>query len=158
VRVGAIDAAVIVGEPRTTTLPELWEDLYEEPLVLLANPAIAPDEASVSSLLKRYPFLGFEPASLTGTHVTSLLRRLRVEVSPVLEMNSIAAIADLVRQNVGISIVPRLRHAAWSEDPLLCVKPIPGTTWRRHIGWYEFGRQPRATAIVKQQLLTVLAK
>ncbi|WP_231937161.1 hypothetical protein [Caballeronia udeis] len=42
--------------------------------------------------------------------------------------------------------------------PLLCVKPIPGATWRRHIGWYEFGRQPRATAIVKQQLLTVLAK
>ncbi|MFM0041030.1 LysR family transcriptional regulator [Paraburkholderia sediminicola] len=158
VRAGEIDAAVIVSEPRATTLPESWERLYDEPLVLLVNPAIAPAEAPVSSLLKRHPFIAFEAASLTGTHVASLLRRLRVEVNPILEMNSIAAIADLVRQNVGVSIVPRLRHAAWDEDPLLSVRPIPGTAWRRHIGWYEFGRQPLATAIVKNQLLAALAE
>jgi DNA-binding transcriptional LysR family regulator len=158
VRSGEIDAAVIISEPRTTTLPELWEGLYEEPLVLLANPAVAPAEASAAALLKRCPFIGFEAASLTGRHVTSLLRRLRVEVNPVLEMNSIAAIADLVRQNVGVSIVPRLRHAAWDDDPLLVVKPVPGNTWHRHVGWYEFGRQPRATAIVKNQLLAALAE
>ncbi|MFM0604742.1 LysR family transcriptional regulator [Paraburkholderia sediminicola] len=158
VRAGEIDAAVIVSEPRATTLPESWERLYDEPLVLLVNPAIAPADAPVSSLLKRHPFIAFEAASLTGTHVASLLRRLRVEVNPILEMNSIAAIADLVRQNVGVSIVPRLRHAAWDEDPLLSVRPIPGTAWRRHIGWYEFGRQPLATAIVKNQLLAALAE
>ncbi|SOE99609.1 DNA-binding transcriptional regulator, LysR family [Burkholderia sp. OK233] len=158
VRAGEIDAAVIVSEPRATTLPESWERLYDEPLVLLVNPAIAPADASVTSLLKRHPFIGFETVSLTGTHVASLLRRLRVEVNPILEMNSIAAIADLVRQNIGVSIVPRLRHAAWDEDPLLSVRPIPGTAWRRHIGWYEFGRQPLATAIVKNQLLAALAE
>ncbi|AXL50837.1 LysR family transcriptional regulator [Paraburkholderia caffeinilytica] len=158
VRAGEIDAAVIISEPRATTLPESWERLYDEPLVLLVNPAIGPPDASVASLLKRHPFIGFEAASLTGTHVASLLRRLRVEVNPILEMNSIAAIADLVRQNVGVSIVPRLRHAAWDEDPLLSVRPIPGTAWRRHIGWYEFGRQPLATAIVKNQLLAALAE
>ncbi|VWD01119.1 LysR family transcriptional regulator [Burkholderia lata] len=157
VRAGELDAAVIVSEPRTATLPETWEYLYDEPLVLLVNPSIAPADASAASLLKRFPFIGFEAESLTGRHVASLLRRLRVDVSPVLETNSIAAIADLVRQNVGLSIVPRLRHAAWHDDPLLAVKPIPGATWRRHIGWYEFGRQPRATAIVKAQLLSALA-
>jgi DNA-binding transcriptional LysR family regulator len=119
VRAGEIDAAVIVSEPRATTLPESWERLYDEPLVLLLNPALAPADASVNSLLKRHPFIGFETASLTGTHVTSLLRRLRAEVNPILEMNSIAAIADLVRQNVGVSIVPRLRHAAWDDDPVV---------------------------------------
>lgn len=158
VRAGEIDAAVIVSEPRATTMPELWERLYDEPLVLLVNPATAPAEASVSALLKRLPFIGFETSSLTGTHVASLLRRLRADVNPILEMNSIAAIADLVRQNVGVSIVPRLRHAAWDEDPLLSVRTIPGTVWRRHIGWYEFGRQPLATAIVKNQLLAALAE
>ena len=158
VRAGEIDAAVIVSEPRVTTLPELWERLYDEPLVLLVNPAIAADDASVTSLLKRHPIIGFAAAALPGTHVASLLRRLRAEVNPILEMNSIAAIADLVRQNVGVSIVPRLRHAAWDEDPLLSVRPIPGTAWRRHIGWYEFGRQPLATAIVKNQLLAALAE
>jgi DNA-binding transcriptional LysR family regulator len=157
VRAGEIDAAVIVSEPRATTLPESWERLYDEPLVLLLNPAIAQPDMSVGLLLKRYPFIGFETASLTGSHVASLLRRLRVEVNPILELNSIAAIADLVRQNVGVSIVPRLRHAAWEEDPLLSVKPIAGAAWRRHIGWYEFGRQPLATAIVKNQLLAALA-
>jgi DNA-binding transcriptional LysR family regulator len=158
VRTGEIDAAVIIGEPRAMRSPELWERLYDEPLVLLVNPTVAPADASVASLLKRFPFIGFEATSLTGKHVAGLLRRLRVEVNPVLEMNSITAIADLVRQGIGVSIVPRLRHAAWNDDPLLLVKPIPGTTWRRHIGWYEFGRQPLATAIVKKQLLAVLAE
>nr|WKF55933.1 HTH-type transcriptional activator CmpR [Paraburkholderia busanensis] len=157
VRAGEIDAAVIVSEPRATTLPESWERLYDEPLVLLVNPAAAPVDVPLNALLKRNPFIGFEAASLTGRHVASVLRRLRVEVTPILEMNSIAAIADLVRQNVGLSIVPRLRHAAWDDDPLLSVRPIPGAAWRRHIGWYEFGRQPLATAIVKNQLLAALA-
>ena len=40
----------------------------------------------------------------------------------------------------------------------LTILSIPGATWRRHIGWYEFGRQPRATAIVKNQLLAALAQ
>jgi DNA-binding transcriptional LysR family regulator len=158
VRAGEIDAAVVVGEPKTTRLPESWERLYEEPLVLLANPTIAPGQTPVATLLKRYPFIGFEAASLTGRHVKNVLRRLHVEVDPVLELNSIAAIADLVRQNVGVSIVPRLRHAAWDDDPLLSVKPIAGSAWRRQIGWYEFGRQPRATAIVKNQLLAALSE
>lgn len=157
VRGGEIDAAVIIGEPRATTLPESWELLYDEPLVLLANPSMAPATTPVMTLLKRHPFIGFEAVSLTGMHVTSVLRRMRAEVNPVLEMNSIAAIADLVRQNVGVSIVPRLRHAAWDDDPLLNVKTIPGAGWRRQIGWYEFGRQPRATAIVKHRLMTALA-
>lgn len=75
------DAAVIVSEPRATTLPESWERLYDEPLGLLLNPAIAPADASVTSLLKRHPFIGFEAASLTGRHLASLLRRLCVEES-----------------------------------------------------------------------------
>ncbi|MFM0739653.1 LysR family transcriptional regulator [Paraburkholderia xenovorans] len=160
VRAGEIDAAVIVSEPRTTTLPESWERLYDEPLVLLVNPLVASAnaDASVAALLRRYPFISFEASTLTGMHVASVLRRLRVEVDSILEMNSIASIADLVRQNVGVSIVPRLRHAAWEEDPLLSVRPLPGTAWRRHVGWYEFGRQPLATAIVKNQLLTALAE
>ncbi|MFM0120409.1 LysR substrate-binding domain-containing protein [Paraburkholderia sp. RL18-101-BIB-B] len=46
---GEIDAAVIVSEPRATTLPESWEHLYDEPLVLLLNPAIAPADGPSST-------------------------------------------------------------------------------------------------------------
>lgn len=157
VRQGELDAAVTIGEPKSTSLPESIVCLYEEPLVLLASPEAAGGKTPVTTLLKRHPFIAFEGSSLTGSHVKSLLRRLRVDVSPMLEMNSIAAIADLVRQNVGLSIVPRLRHAAWDDDPALVVRTIPGSAWRRQIFWYDLGRQPLATAIVKQQLLKSLA-
>jgi DNA-binding transcriptional LysR family regulator len=50
VRTGEIDAAVIIGEPRAMRSPELWERLYDEPLVLLVNPTVAPADASVASL------------------------------------------------------------------------------------------------------------
>ncbi|RXV64208.1 LysR family transcriptional regulator [Burkholderia stabilis] len=158
VRTGKIDAAMVVGEPRATTLPESWEYLYDEPLVLLAHPSIAPADTSVSSLLRRIPYIRFDPTSLTGQHVTSLVRRLRVQVDPVLQIDSVLPIADLVRQNVGISIVPHLRHAGWNDDPQLFVKSVPGSTWRRTIGWYDSGRQPLASAIVKNRLLAALTE
>ncbi|RXV64246.1 LysR family transcriptional regulator [Burkholderia stabilis] len=158
VRAGKIDAAVVVGEPRAATLPESWENLYDEPLVLLAHPSIAPADTSVSSLLRRIPYIRFDPTTRTGQHVACLMRRLRVQVDPVLQINSVLAIADLVRQNVGISIVPHLRHAAWNDDPQLFVKPVPGSDWRRTIGWYDSGRQPVATAIVKNQLIAALTE
>ncbi|RXV64247.1 LysR family transcriptional regulator [Burkholderia stabilis] len=43
VRTGKIDAAVIVGDPHPTRLPESWEYLYDEPLVLLTHPSIQAD-------------------------------------------------------------------------------------------------------------------
>ncbi|MGB8416725.1 LysR substrate-binding domain-containing protein [Paraburkholderia sp.] len=156
VRAGEIDAAVIFGRPKIATLHGSWTPLYDEPLVLLVNPSIDSAGTPVTALLESHPFISFETGSLTGAHIRRLLRRMHVQVDQVLELNTIAAIADLVRQNVGISIVPCLKHAAWESDPQLTIRRFPEMTWRRPVGWFECGRQSSVTAIVKDHLLAAL--
>jgi DNA-binding transcriptional LysR family regulator len=107
-------------------------------------------------LLKEHPFIRFDRNSSTGTKVEQTLRRMRIRPKEILELNSIAAIIDLVRQNVGISIVPLLKHIAWDRDRSLIALQLPYGPLKRVIGMLESERQPDITAIVRQKLLQTL--
>ncbi|SDV46669.1 LysR family transcriptional regulator [Chitinasiproducens palmae] len=129
---GEVDAAV-VAQP-TARLPQRlqWITLYDEPMVLLAHRDTAPLDAP--SLLASRPFLRFDPSQRTGVLIEQALRRQRVVVQSLLELNSLETIAELVRQDAGVAIVPRLRHSSWGTDPLLRVLPLPAETAPRTVG------------------------
>jgi DNA-binding transcriptional LysR family regulator len=58
-------------------------------------------------------------------------------VNEFIEVNSIEAIVELVRQQVGVTLVPRLRRANWESDPALRVLPMPPQTPVRTVGMIE---------------------
>lgn len=58
-------------------------------------------------------------------------------VNEFIEVNSIEAIVELVRQQVGVTLVPRLRRASWESDPALRVLPMPPQTPVRAVGMIE---------------------
>jgi DNA-binding transcriptional LysR family regulator len=151
-----IDAALIVDVLRDTPAAQRWTPLYEEPLVLLASTQIAAPGADTADLLNSQPFIRFDRRSLTGANVERALRRMRVKPNEILEVNSIAAIIELVRQNVGISVVPRLKHIGWSHDSLLETLALPNAKWQRVIGMIEGERQPHITSAVRAQLVQSL--
>lgn len=127
-----IDAAV-VAQPSVRTQRQLrWLTLYEEAMVLLAHRDSAPADAH--ALLATRPFLRFDPSQRTGVLIEQALRRQRVPVQSLLELNSLETIAELVRQNAGVAIVPRLRHSSWGSDPLLRVLPLPVAAPPRTVG------------------------
>ena len=134
-----------------------WTPLYEEPLMLIASTRVATAQADVSSLLKSQPFIRFDRTSPTGAKVEQTLRRMRIKPKEILEVNSVAAIIDLVRQNVGISIVPLLKHVAWTRDHSLIALQLPYGPLKRVIGIFENERQLEITAVVRQKLLQALA-
>ncbi|MFL9875769.1 LysR family transcriptional regulator [Paraburkholderia megapolitana] len=156
VRSGEIDGALAVEMVRADTTSERWTPLYDEPLVLLASALIRSADEDSLALLQAQPFIRFERRSLTGANVERVLRRMHVKTNDVLEVNSIAAIIELVRQNVGVSIVPQLRHVQWSKDTLLDVLPLPVPGWRRVIGILEGHRQPHITSVLRAQLVQAL--
>lgn len=156
VRSGEIDGALAVEMVRADTTSERWTPLYDEPLVLLASALIRSVDEDSLALLQAQPFIRFERRSLTGANVERVLRRMHVKTNDVLEVNSIAAIIELVRQNVGVSIVPQLRHVQWSKDTLLDVLPLPVPGWRRVIGMLEGHRQPHITSVLRAQLVQAL--
>jgi Transcriptional regulator len=122
VEAGELDAALVVALGRSR--PALrWTPLYEEPLVV-----VAPAGATVRrprDALARLPFLRFDRSERTGMLVERTLRRLQWPVNDFLELNSIETLVELVRQEVGATLLPLLRGAAWERDPALRVLPLP---------------------------------
>jgi len=151
-----IDAALTVQIPYEMPVNLQWTPLYEEPLMLIASTRVATAQADVASLLKSQPFIRFDRTSLTGTKVEQTLRRMRIKPKEILEVNSVAAIIDLVRQNVGISILPLLKHVAWTRDRSLIALQLPYGPLKRVIGMLENDRQLEITAVVRQKLLQAL--
>jgi len=104
------------------------------------------------AILRRSPFLRFDRQTWTGTLVKEVLRQCGIAVREEMELNSVEAIVEIVRQGFGISIVPRLANVQWEHDQSLRVISLPGTDVQRHVGLIErtrHGRQ-RFTDAIKQ--------
>ena len=72
-----------------------------------------------------------------------------------MELNSVEAIIELVRQGLGYSIVPKLANISWGNDRQLNIQDLPGKTIYRKVGLLErkkHGRQSITSAIKKHFL------
>ncbi|MEJ5989331.1 LysR substrate-binding domain-containing protein [Ramlibacter sp. PS3R-8] len=128
VQSGELDAAVAVREPGVGK-DLAWTPLYGEPMVLLVPRKL--DETDARAILQRHPFIRFDPTQHTGRLVDRTLRRLRIKPVELLELNSLESIADLVRSDLGVAVVPLLRDARWAQDGKLRVVEIPRAEERR---------------------------
>ncbi len=147
---GALDAAVLVRSAAKLPGSLGWMPLYEEPLVLLAPAATR--RRSAAQLLAQEPFLRFDRSERTGALIDKALRQLGASVQDFLQLNSIEALVELVRQQVGVSLLPRLRRASWEQDASLRVIALPGLPLQRPVGllYRRELRGPLTEAIVQQ--------
>lgn len=69
-----------------------------------------------------------------------------------MELNSVEAIVEIVRQGFGVSIVPQLTNVHWERDQDLSVIPLPGIDVERRVGLLERTRHGRMrfTAAIKE--------
>jgi DNA-binding transcriptional LysR family regulator len=142
-----IDVA-IVAKPHIKPLASVkWLSIHEEPLMLVAHSAFA--EIPPLTLLSTHPYLRFDPSQRTGILIENALGRQRVHAKVFLELNSLEGIAELVRQRVGIGIVPLLRHASWTNDSALTFLPLPVPVPPREIGMLVRSKSSR-TNLIKQ--------
>lgn len=153
---GELDAAVVVQ----TKWPEVkglrWTACYEEVLTVIANSSIADADTSIASLFAGHPFIRFDRRTQTGARVDRLLRRLRLVPREFLELNSLMAIAELVRRNVGFTIAPLLKNFDWENDPALTLLQLPGRPIARRLGMLEKGRRSHITRVVLEGMLAQL--
>lgn len=157
VRLGQIDAAIVVMTD-SMRKGESWTPLYEEPLVLLANRQVASQNTDIKSLLRDTPFIRFDRTTKTGGHVEHVLRRLQVTPNEILEVNAIVTVMELVRQNIGVSLVPKLRHVDWGQETSLITLQLPQGSPSRQIAFLENLSQATKTTLLRDQLLSALSK
>ena len=135
---GELDAAVVTQPPVQLPASLAWTPLYREPMVLIVPSRphfVLPDSAV--QMLAQCPFMRFDRRTWTGHLVNEALAQCRATVVEGMELNSVEAIVELVRQGFGISIVPRLANLHWGRDKALRVVPLPRVTVQRHVGLLE---------------------
>ncbi len=153
---GELDAAVVTQPPRRLPSSLVWTPLYTEPMVLIVprRPHFELPRDPLE-ILRRSPFLRFDRQTWTGYLVKDVLTQCQVSVREEMELNSVEAIVEIVRQGFGISIVPRLANVQWARDRDLKVISLAGTDVQRRVGLIErarHGRQ-RFTSAIKQYFL-----
>ncbi|SBP87345.1 Transcriptional regulator, LysR family [Thiomonas delicata] len=156
---GELDAAVVTKSPRPLASSLRWTPLYTEAMVLIvprrAQFAL-PDEPL--DMLRQAPFIRFDRHTWTGHLVNEVLRRCDVSTSDEMELNSVEAMIEIVRQGFGVSIVPRLANVNWATDRSLRVLTLPGIDVQRHVGLIERASHTRMrfTEAIKQHHYTAV--
>jgi DNA-binding transcriptional LysR family regulator len=139
-RHGEIDAAII-SEPRDP-LPELaWEPFAEEPVLV-----IAPREArglTDVALLREYPYIRFNRHLWVSQRIEDALVSRRIVLRESMELDSLEAIALMVRHGLGVSIIP-VSHADFLRFHRLKAVPLGRPPLHRRIGLAERVGNPKA--------------
>lgn len=100
---GELDAAVIVAPP--FELPKMFRmaPLHQEPLVLASK---ALPTQGIAHVLRSCPYVCYEPSSWGGRHAQRYLSDNGLELAPLFSLDGLEAIAMLVADGVGASLVP----------------------------------------------------
>lgn len=150
---GELDAAVVTRPPQGLRPGLRWTELYTEPMVLIV-PRRPQFELPAQALpaLQQAPFIRFDRHTWTGLLVDEVLRSGGARTRDEMELNSVEAIIEIVRQGFGVSIVPRLANVNWSTDRALRVLELPGASVQRRVGLIERGSHARMgfTAAIKR--------
>jgi DNA-binding transcriptional LysR family regulator len=141
---GELDAAIVAQPPRALPSTLVWTRLYKEPMVLIVprHPHFELPEAPLDAL-RQAPFIRFDRDTWTGQLVKEVLGHAGVTTRDELELNSVEAIVEIVRQGFGISIVPQLANIQWDKDRALRVIRLPGVQVERCVGLLERTRHSR---------------
>jgi DNA-binding transcriptional LysR family regulator len=147
---GEVDIAAVVARP-DDMLPDTlkWTPLYTEPLMLVVSREIT--DTDPQRILLNHGFLRFDRRVRTGRVVEQALQSLGLKVNEYLELNSIETIAALVRENVGVAVLPLLHRANWQNDPALRVLSIANPPFLRTVGMIQrasYGRSGITEAII----------
>ena len=155
---GSLDAAIVTESPYALPQNVQWTELYSEPMVLIYPTVKNRKNFSTKTASDDLPFIRFERNTWTGHLVDQTIRANKMVIKDSMELNSVEAIIELVRQGLGFAIVPRLANITWETDKKLHISELAGKTIFRKVGLLERKKHSRqnVTQIIKQHFLSVL--
>lgn len=143
VHAGELDLAVVIDSLANERAHQLaWTPLYEEPLMLVTSSDVA--ETDPRKILEMHGCLRFDRRVPTGMLIDHAIRELDLPTRDYLELNSIETIVSLIRDGVGVSVLPVLRNGNWFEDSRLKLVPLGGTPFFRRVGMVHSKSERRA--------------
>jgi DNA-binding transcriptional LysR family regulator len=157
---GTLDAAIVTESPYTLPQSLQWTELYKEPMILIYPNTISSRKKDLKNIAPNLPFIRFERNTWTGHLVDQTIKSNKLSIQDGMELNSVEAIIELVRQGLGYSIVPQLANISWVNDRQLRIEELPGKTIYRKVGLLERKKHIRqnVTQVIKQHFLLGTSK
>ena len=121
---GVLDAAIVTQPPKQFPTNLAVHHLYAEPFVLIMPSDMAYVDVA-PTLASNAAYIAFDRSTWAGQLIDEFRARRGVQTRPSMELNSLDAIAAVVGQGLGISIVPLIRGAAWHRSPGLRIVRLP---------------------------------
>lgn len=155
---GSLDAAIVTESPYALPQNVQWTELYKEPMILISPVSSSKRETGTAHTDPTLPFIRFERNTWTGHLVDQTIKANKLSIQEGMELNSVEAIIELVRQGLGYSIVPKLANISWENDRQLRIQELPGKTIYRKVGLLERKKHSRQniTLAIKQHFLSSL--
>jgi DNA-binding transcriptional LysR family regulator len=146
---GELDAAVCLHPPFVIPKTLSWEQLCEEPLVVIAPARWG--ERDAHTLLREEPFIRYNRILGGGKQADAYLRKAGIVPHERFELNSLPAIAMLVDRGLGVSLAPDA-SVPWWRGLRVARLPLADLPYRRRFGiiW------PRAS--VRTRLILALVE
>lgn len=127
-----IDAALIVAPPFPLNKSYAWATVRTEPYVFLTPEKFA--HRSLPDILRNEPFIRYDRKHWGGRLADAWLRKHDFAIKERFELDALDAIAILVSQGLGVSMVPEW-PAPWPEGLRLNRVPMPVDPIVREIGF-----------------------
>ncbi len=153
---GALDMAIVTQPPERFPTNLAVHHLYSEPFALI-TPSQAPCDDVVKALNSSMPYIAFDRGTWAGRLIDEYRLRSGLINRPAMELNSLDAIAGLVRQGLGTSIVPLIRGASWHQSRDLHIMPLPNFVRPVSLVTRQDQRDPMRIALL-DAINTVLAR
>jgi DNA-binding transcriptional LysR family regulator len=149
VTTGMLDAAVIVEPHFALPKSTEWKVIVEEPMCVLAPAAMA--GRAPMDLLATEPFIRCDRATWGGRMADQWLREHQVRPHERIEIDSLNAIAVLVHQGLGVSLLPDWTRP-WPEGLEVVRLPLPPPVPVRRMGlvWTDGPKAGLAEALLQE--------
>lgn len=128
-RQGGMDVVICTKPPRP--IPGLeWHHIAHEPLAVIATKEAVGD---AHRLLTTQPFIWFNRKTWAGSQIEAQLNARGITVNATMEIDSLDAIQSMVREGLGVAIVP-VCHGSSGTWPGLRSVPFGDPPYVRDVG------------------------
>lgn len=128
---GELDAAVCLHPPFVLPKAVSWEQLCEEPLVVMAP--LRWGQRDAHALLRDEPFIRYNRLLGGGKQADAYLRKAGIVPQERFELSSLPAIAMLVDRGLGVSLAPDAAVPGW-RGLRVARLPLADEPYRRRFG------------------------
>ncbi|MGZ5199118.1 MAG: LysR family transcriptional regulator [Telluria sp.] len=127
---GELDVAVILRPSFAVPNELAWQTVLSERFVLMVPRELA--DRPWRTLLKTQPFIRYERNSFGGRLADRFLKKIRVSVNDVVELDELQGIVGLVSRKVGVALIPQSSALVIPDD--VSILSLGDDTFHREIG------------------------